>query len=63
MLPPLWLISMHRLMSIVAGQRGLMQAVHDATTHLPNVNVHFEAFGIDPVVDVGRGPCFVRVKF
>ena len=44
------------------GPTGLMQAVRDATTHLPNANVHFEAFGIDPVVDVQKRPRFIRVN-
>ncbi|MGF6507958.1 ferredoxin-NADP reductase [Paraburkholderia sp. 32] len=44
------------------GPTGLMHAVRDATAHLANTNVHFEAFGTDPVVDVQKSPCFIRLN-
>lgn len=44
------------------GPAGLMHAVRDATTHLPNTNIHFEAFSISPVVDEQKGPRFIRVN-
>lgn len=43
------------------GPTGLMQAVRDATTHLPGANVHFEAFGTDPAY-VQKSACFIRLN-
>jgi len=44
------------------GPTGLMHAVRDATAHLPNINVHFEAFGTDPFAQKQKGPCFIRLN-
>lgn len=43
------------------GPAGLMHAVRDSTTHLPNTNVHFEAFSSSPVVDEQKAPRFIKV--